>query len=142
MRDILLTLVAWAALGWLLRDPIYVAYDYFLIHPIFELTHAKPLDIGAVWSRLWYFVVIAAGLITWWWLWGAIRIRRRMAPQPPALALEEQAAWAGLDAKIVSEARKFKVTNVRFNEDGSISGFEEVIPKPPATVIEPPQPAA
>jgi hypothetical protein len=124
------TLIAWGLLGFLLRDPLYVAYDY-LRHPIFQLTTAEPLDVGILWWRLRYFWMISAGLIAWLSLWAAIDRRRLRAslsyPQPPPLTIGEQAARDGLDEESVREAQTFKVTNVRFNEDESIAGFEPVI---------------
>jgi poly-beta-1,6-N-acetyl-D-glucosamine biosynthesis protein PgaD len=130
IRDVVLTLLAWFLLGRLLRDPIYVAYDY-LRHPIFQLTTAQPLDIRALWERLRYFALISVVLVTWLCLWALINRRRLIrcpthAPQPPELSLAEQAARAGIDEKKVNEAREFKVTNVHFREDGAIAGFEEL----------------
>ncbi len=132
IRDVVLTLLAWFLLGRLLRDPIYVAYDY-LRHPIFQLTTAQPLDIGVLWDRLRYFVLFSVGLVTWLCLWALINRRRLTrcptgSPQPPVLTVAEQAARAGIDEKKLNEAREFKVTNVRFREDGAIAGFEELPP--------------
>jgi len=125
-------LLAWFLLAWLLRDPIYLAYDY-LRHPVFELTTAQPPDFGMIWERLRYFVMIAAGLIAWLYVCGVIDRRRlkpaTRSPQPAALTVGEQAARVGIGIgeKTVNEARKFKVTSIRINEDGSIAGFEEVV---------------
>jgi hypothetical protein len=109
---------------------MYLTYDY-LRHPVFELTTAQPPDFVMIWGRLQYFVLISVALVALLSLWALIDRRRLLAvtrtPQPAPLAIAEQAARAGINEKIVSEARKFKVTNVRFNEDGSISGFEEAI---------------
>jgi poly-beta-1,6-N-acetyl-D-glucosamine biosynthesis protein PgaD len=132
IRDVVLTLLAWFLLGRLLRDPIYVAYDY-LRHPIFQLTTAQPLDVGVLWERLRYFALISVVLVTWLCLWALINRRRMIlcptgSPQPPALTVAEQAARAGIDEKKVNEAREFKVANVLFREDGAIAGFEEPIP--------------
>ena len=56
------------------------------------------------------------------------RLRASLSyPQPPPLTIGEQAARDGLDEESVREAQTFKVTNVRFNEDESIAGFEHVI---------------
>ena len=60
IRDVLGTFSAWLLLAWLLKDPIYVAYD-FLRHPIFELTRAQPLDVGVLWWRLRYFWIASVG---------------------------------------------------------------------------------
>jgi poly-beta-1,6-N-acetyl-D-glucosamine biosynthesis protein PgaD len=132
IRDVVLTLLAWFLLGRLLRDPIYVAYDY-LRHPIFQLTTAQPLDIGVLWERLRYFVLISVVLVTWLCLWALINRRQLIrcpthSPEPPALTVAEQAARAGIDEKKVDEAQEFKVTKVRFRDDGAIAGFEELIP--------------
>lgn len=129
VRDVLLTLMAWCALGWLLRGPIYVAYDY-LRHPIFELTTAQPLDVGLLLRRLRYFWMSSALLIVWLSLWAVIERRRLRAamqsPQPPSLTIPEQAAQFGLAESAVQAARKFRITNVQFQENDAIAGFQEV----------------
>jgi poly-beta-1,6-N-acetyl-D-glucosamine biosynthesis protein PgaD len=129
-RDILLTLLAWAVLVWLLREPIYVAYDY-LRHPIFRLTTANPLDISVLWVRLGYYWITAAVLIALLWSVGLLRRRRLRAAtqsaQPLLLTIEEQAQRAGIDEQNIERARAFKFAKARFNDDGNLVGFEELI---------------
>jgi poly-beta-1,6-N-acetyl-D-glucosamine biosynthesis protein PgaD len=128
VRDVLLTLMAWCALGWLLRGPIYVAYDY-LRHPIFELTTARPLDVGLLLWRLRYFWIITALLIVWLSLWAVISRRRLRAaiqsPQPPPLTMSEQAARFSVAESSVNAAREFRITDIRFQENDTIAGFQE-----------------
>jgi hypothetical protein len=129
VRDVLLTLMAWGAMGWLLRGPIYVGYDY-LRHPIFELTTAQPLDVGLLLRRLRYFWMTSACLIVWLSIWAAIARRRLRAamqsPQPLSLTIPEQAAQFGVAESAVKAARKFRITNVQFQENDAIAGFQEV----------------
>jgi len=140
LRDVLLTLLAWAALAWILRGLIYLTTD-FLSDPIFELTTARPPELDKLWERLGVLVVLsfvfAAALSLW-----AVKERYRLRaeerfPAPPSLAIADQARWFGLDAAEVTKARSFKVTNVQFREDGSIAAFENPelgeAPRPPTT---------
>jgi poly-beta-1,6-N-acetyl-D-glucosamine biosynthesis protein PgaD len=128
VRDVLLTLMAWCALGWLLRGPIYVAYDY-LRHPIFELTTAQPLDVSLLLWRLRYFWMITALLIVWLSLWAVISRRRLRAamqsPQPPPLTMSEQAARFSVAEIAVKAAREFRITDIQFQENDAIARFEE-----------------
>jgi poly-beta-1,6-N-acetyl-D-glucosamine biosynthesis protein PgaD len=128
VRDVLLTLMAWCALGWLLRGPIYVAYDY-LRHPIFELTTAQPLDVGLLLWRLRYFWMTSAFFIVWLSLWAVIGRRRLRAamqsPQPPPLTMSEQAARFSVAESAVKAAREFRITDIQFQENDAIAGFQE-----------------
>ena len=127
IRDIVLTSLVWMFLAWLLRDLIYLVYD-FLRPPRFQLTIAAP-DLGALWERLQYFVMLSALLIAWLALSAVIDRRRLLAaervPQPSPLTIGEEAHLAGVDEKTVADARKLKVTNVLFGSDGTIVGFED-----------------
>src|SRR4051812_31543885 len=127
-RDTFLTLLAWFVLAWLLRDLIHLVYD-FLRPPRFELTIAAP-DLGALWERLRYFVMMSTVLVVWLALRAASDRRRRLTaergPQPSSLTVGEEAHWAGVDEKTVGDARRLKVTNVLFRPDGTIAGFEDV----------------
>src|SRR5579864_3082550 len=67
-RAVALTVLAWILLGWLLRDPIYLIYDFFR-HPILELTSAQPPDWVMFWSRIRGFVILAASLAGALTLW-------------------------------------------------------------------------
>lgn len=128
IRDSFLTLLAWLVLAWLLRDLIYVVYDFFR-PPRFELTIAAP-DLGALWERLRYFVMVSTVLIVWLALHAAIDRRRLQSaervPQPGPLTIGEEARLAGVDEKTVADARRLKVTSVLFRPDGTIDRFEEV----------------
>ncbi|HEY7292809.1 MAG TPA: poly-beta-1,6-N-acetyl-D-glucosamine biosynthesis protein PgaD [Vicinamibacterales bacterium] len=127
VRDALLTLMAWFILAWLLRDLVYLAYD-FLRPPRFELTIAAP-DLGALWERLQYFVMASATLIASLALWAAIDRRRLLEaeriPQPSPLTIGDEAHRAGVDEKSIGEARTHKLTKVIFRADGSIASFQE-----------------
>ena len=126
-RDLALTLLAWAVLTWLLKDLVYLAYD-FLRHPIFELTTALPPDVALLWSRLWVLIVLAALLASGLLLW-AVKERHRLRamkpfPAPPALTVGDQAAWFRADAAAVAAARNFKVTDIQFHKDGTFAALD------------------
>jgi hypothetical protein len=109
IRDIVLTLLAWILLAWLIRDSIYVVYDY-MRPPIFELSTATLPDLGIIWERLRYFVFISIALILALALTAVIDRHRLLAatrtPQPALLTTAEQAARVGIEEKIVQEARR------------------------------------
>lgn len=127
VRDVVLTLLAWILLGWLIRDALYLVYDFFR-YPIFALTTAQPPDFALLWSRLRYFVILSASLILVLSLWAFVNRNRLKAatnyPPPRVLPIAEQAARFGIAESAVGEARAFKITLVKFREDGTIAGFE------------------
>lgn len=127
IRDVLLTLLAWSLLAWMLRDPIFVAYDY-LRPPTFKLAAARPLDMSLLWLRLEIFLAIAGALIGVLFVSGVIdRHRLRAAkhyPQPAALTISEQARHFKVEDQNLEEAHNRRIINVHFQEDGSISSLE------------------
>jgi hypothetical protein len=124
IRDVLLTVMAWILLGWILRDVLYLAYDY-LRAPLFILTGRHP-DIGQRLNRLHIFAAMSLALIACLCLMALIRRRRLRAmtysPQPPPLTVAEQAAWAGMEESAVVHARGLKIAVVQ--ADGTIFGKE------------------
>jgi poly-beta-1,6-N-acetyl-D-glucosamine biosynthesis protein PgaD len=127
IRDVVLTVLAWLFLGWLLRDPLYLAYD-FLRPPFFELTASHP-DAASRLERLRIFGVVSIGLVYCLSLLaiGSYRQLRSDAcrAQPPLLTAGEQTARFGIDESLVAEARRYKIAVVQLREDGSIARIEE-----------------
>jgi poly-beta-1,6-N-acetyl-D-glucosamine biosynthesis protein PgaD len=126
VRDVVLTVLAWMVLGWLLRDALYLAYDY-LRPPSFELTVHHP-DLGPRLRQLRLFAAMAVGLVACLVLLtlGSYR-RMRHAPllrQPPMLTIAEQAAQIGVEESLAVEARRYKIAIIRLQDDGSISSIE------------------
>jgi poly-beta-1,6-N-acetyl-D-glucosamine biosynthesis protein PgaD len=142
VRDVVLTLIAWVVLGWLLRDALYLAYDY-LRPPLFELTARHPELIPGL-ERLSIFLAIAVGLVACLVLLTLGTHRRLrtavLSLQPPSLSVAEQAARAGVEERVVTEARGFKIAIVAVREDGSISEIGEAAMRGevPASVRENP----
>lgn len=126
-RDITLTLMAWAVLAWLLKDLLYLLYD-FLRHPILELTTALPPDLTHLWTSLRIVIALAALLASGLLVWAMNDRRRLHTPKPmaapPVLSVAEQADWFRVDANAVAAARNFKVTDVQFHEDGTIAALD------------------
>lgn len=129
-RDVVLTILAWILLGWLLRDVIFLIYD-FLRHPIFELTTAQPPDLHMLWGRLQYFIILSASLVAALSLWAFVNRDRLAAAtkydQPSPLTIAEQSWRFGVAESAVEEARDFKIANVNFREDGTVEGFERKV---------------
>lgn len=124
VRDTVLTLAAWAMLGYLLRDALYLAYDY-LSHPIFELTTATPPDWAALWRRLRGYALFIAILMAWLVYWGHKR-RTTLAstapqPQPPTLPVEPHARAFYLEPAEVLRWHAARRLVVNFEPDGRIA---------------------
>lgn len=124
VRDTVLTLAAWAMLGYLLRDVLHLLWDYFR-HPIFELTTATPPDWAALWGRLRRYALFIAALMAWLVYWGHKRRKTLAAtapqPQPPALRVEAHARTFFLDAEEVLRWRAAHRLVVNFEDDGRIA---------------------
>ena len=123
-RDVVLTLLAWAALAYLLRDAIAVGVDY-LRFPLFELNTTVPLDMALVWTRLRPYAEIIAMVLVWLLICAAILRRNassfRLRRQPPALPLAQHATLLGLDASDVAHWQQQRIQVVYFTENGQIS---------------------
>lgn len=121
VRDVALTLLAWATLVYLLRDSIALAWDY-LRAPMFELTHLPPPDWRGLAKQLEPYSRFAAWLIAWLIFWGLVRRKRIRAvppsPQPPDLPVELQASALDLDPADVERWREWRVAVVEFDEAG------------------------
>ena len=124
VRDTVLTLCAWALLGYLLRDVLYLAWDY-LRHPIFELTTASAPDWRLLWHRLSGYALFIAALMAWLLLWGHFRRATLAAaapqPQPPALAAVDQFRHFGLAVAQIDVWQGAQRLVVHFDGDGSIT---------------------
>lgn len=74
LRDWLLTILAWGAFAWMLRDAIALAYDWFR-EPMGQLTFLQAPDWYVLWSRLRRYVEVAALLVAWIGFWAVYRSR-------------------------------------------------------------------
>ncbi len=114
VRDVLLTLGAWLLVGYLLRNGLYFAYDFFRA-PIFELTTATTPDWAELWNRLRGYVLVAAALVTWITFWAfdsRARLQATHSPQPAPLAADSHAARVGLSEAQLAAWRRAKVQTV------------------------------
>ena len=64
-RDVFITVLAWVTIGFTIHNFLWLLFDFFFVHPIFAATHAEPLNLQAIWQRLYEFVYISLGLIIW-----------------------------------------------------------------------------
>lgn len=133
IRDTTLTLCAWMLLGYLLRDFIYLSWDY-LSHPIFELTASTAPDWQALWLRLRPFAGYGAVLVAWLLFWG-IASRKTLSaskpkPQPPALTTDEHAYSLCLPANEVRLWQTRRSQTAHFDSEGGIQSVVEHYPTP------------
>ena len=113
-RDVLLTLGAWLLVGYLLRNGLFFAYDYFRA-PIFELTTATAPDWGELWRRLRGYALVAAALVAWITFWAfdsRARLQATRSPQPAPLPDDNHAARVGLSEAELAAWRRAKVQTV------------------------------
>lgn len=120
VRDVLLTLLAWAALAWMLARPLALAWDFLLVDPIFELTRHDPVDWRAKWLLLRPFAMAAAMLVVWVLVWALLRTRPLAAssarPAPPPLSLADHAGHWGLDPRALAAWQAPQVAVARFDD--------------------------
>jgi hypothetical protein len=126
-RDIVLSLGAWALLGFWMRPGLLLSYDW-LSAPMFKLTTQPEPDWPHIWRVLAPFVALSALLAAWLLYWGmrrrAILARQRDRAQPEALGVGEHAAFFGLTVEDVSRMRGAQVVTIRFDAEGRIVGSD------------------
>jgi poly-beta-1,6-N-acetyl-D-glucosamine biosynthesis protein PgaD len=120
VRDVLLTVLAWVALGWMLATPLALAWDFFLVDPVFAFSKHQSVDWRAKWLLLRPFAIAAALLVVWILFWALLRARalgtRSAQPSPAPLALADHAARWGLKPQVVQTWRVPKVALARFDD--------------------------
>jgi poly-beta-1,6-N-acetyl-D-glucosamine biosynthesis protein PgaD len=131
VRDLVLTVAAWAALLYWVRGALLLIADW-LWYPFFELNAQPAPDWPRIWSTLAPFVVLAAVLAAWLVYWSLRRrkilVRQRSMAQPPALDLGVHANRYGLGPSDIAALRDARVVTVQFDADGAICP-----PAPPQT---------
>lgn len=131
VRDSALTLLAWAALVWVLRDGLELTVDY-LSSPRFEFTNLSPPNLLELAARLAAFLYFIGGLFGWLIFWAMARRRRlrlnAAVAQPQALSLTAQSADFGLAEEAVGPWRDARVLVVHFDDVGSVSHGEVKLP--------------
>lgn len=127
LRDVVLTLLAWALLGYLMRETLDLLQDY-LRHPIFEFSSAAPPDWRELWGRLRPFSYFVVALTVWLLFWALVRGRHMRAtvpvPQPAPLAQAVHAAAFGLTEDAVARWLEARVLVVHFDAGGRLSHAE------------------
>lgn len=141
LRDIFLTIAAWALFFYLIRNGLRLMVDYFS-DPIFELTHTHPPDWVTIWSHLDDFLVVSTIAMLWLTLWGLIHRRRLQfavrQPSPPLLPLAEHAARFDVDAAEAERRRQMKIAVVHFDAAHRVTDVVEgggKIDQPQGTAI-------
>jgi len=127
LRDVVLTLLAWALLVYLMRETLHLMHDY-LRAPIFEFTNATPPDWEELWGRLRPFSYFVAALTLWLLFWALVRGRRMRATapvaQPASLATKQHAAAFGLENAAVARWTEVRILVVHFDAQGHVSHAE------------------
>ena len=123
VRDVAITIVAWALLAWWTRGALLLVWDWFT-PPYFEINVQPIPDWGGIWTMLAPYIALAFVLVSWLAIWAVKRravLRRQFDPhQPAALALDMHAAHWGLSTEDVTRLRSLPVATVRFDEAGVI----------------------
>ena len=118
VRDLAITLAAWALVLWWTRGAFFLLWDW-LRYPMFELTTTRAPDWPRIWKALAPFFGLAALLSAWLVYWSHKRRRilqqREDAAQPAPLALATHAARFGLGPEDVGVLRQRRVAVVRFD---------------------------
>jgi poly-beta-1,6-N-acetyl-D-glucosamine biosynthesis protein PgaD len=133
-RDVLLTAAAWLAIAQSMRHGLHLLYDYFS-HPIFELSHAIPLDVLELWNLLKGFVLIAVCLVLWLAFWafdGTKRLRAaRRISQPAPLLINEHAKYVGVKEDELARWKAYRIATVAFDTHDRIARVSPQDPMSP-----------
>lgn len=134
VRDIVLTVMAWAVMTWMLRYMIHLCWDY-LRYPFLGMMNAKAPDWSALWLRILPYLIMSLMLIISVWIYGFLhrkQMRNRKPHAPPeALSLEEHAAIVGLDPSTIMTWRSWPVITVEHNAHDRIIGAHQGEAKTP-----------
>lgn len=134
LRDMVITLLAWATLAFLLRDLIRLGINYFN-HPFFQLTDMAPPNMPLLWARLRPYAEVIAFLVVWLLVSVLVLLRkargRRLRPQPAALHVAQHAQAFGLEGETVSEWQQQRVLLLRLSPEGQLESGQRVIPQQP-----------
>lgn len=127
LRDLVLTLMAWAFLFFLVRDSLALMHDY-LRPPSFEFSNLSPPDWLALWGRLKPFAGFVAVLVLWLLFWSLVRGRAIAhtppVPQPAPLPVDAHAVQFGLPPGTVAPWREARALVMHFDAAGQISHAE------------------
>jgi len=139
VRDVLLTVLAWLALGWMLATPLALAWDFFFVGPVFAFSRHEAVDWRGKWLLLRPFATAAALLVVWILFWALLHTRalaaRSAQPAPVPLAVADHAARWDLEPQDVQTWRAPKVALARFNGAQQLCGVQAMA-LPPASANE------
>ena len=123
VRDIAITLAAWALLAWWMRGALLLIWDW-LSYPMFELNTQPAPDWPRIWQLLAPFLAISALLAAWLYFWSIRRrriLRRQLhADQPEPLELGVHAARFGASPPRVLALRERRIATVTFDASGRV----------------------
>lgn len=128
IRDVIITLLAWALLIYILYDFWRLIYDYFS-EPLFHLTEEQTPDWDEIWKRISKFAYIAVGLIIWIICIGIFRMRiiqhTRFSPAP-LLQVEDKkiALEFGFSLVQMEKWHALRAVNVFVNDKSIIEKIE------------------
>ena len=122
LRDIGLTLFAWAIILYFLGEALHLGYEYLVY---FKVVNAEHPDWREMWIDLHRFLIISGGLVLWLGFW-AFYSRRRLrsvslVPQPEPLSPKEHAESIGLTEEQLVRCKSYVITTIFFNSRRQIT---------------------
>ena len=125
LRDWVLTLLAWCALAWMLRNAILLTIDWFR-EPFGQFTYMQAPDWPRIWQRLRNYLEVAGFLVVWIAFWAVYRSttlrpsgQSQEAPRPLADSVLGQRYAVEPDQLKAWQAQR--IVTVHVAPDGRIS---------------------
>jgi poly-beta-1,6-N-acetyl-D-glucosamine biosynthesis protein PgaD len=119
VRDIVLTILAWALLLHLVYSGLYIFIDYLFIYPKLTLTNPYSWRDVRLLGKFNYFGLVAFAAMLWLAMWSLINRQRLRAvkrmPSPPPLPVAEHAASFQLAPEVVEHWQEMKISVVQFD---------------------------
>jgi poly-beta-1,6-N-acetyl-D-glucosamine biosynthesis protein PgaD len=147
LRDIVLTVLAWAFLLRIVQNGISHFIDYLFTHLIYVRSGAQPPPRAQLLGQFSYFGVVALVIMLWLALWSLINRRRlqsfKRVASPAPLPVADHAASFQLAPELVEHWQEMKISIVQFDAQHRImavlpsEGNSPVIPHPAPNSAEP-----
>ena len=125
VRDWVLTMLAWCALAWMLRNAVVLTIDWFR-EPFGQFTYMQAPDWPRIWQRLQNYVEVAGILVVWIAFWAVYRsksLRPSGVTQEPPEPLADSVLCQryGVDPKQLKVWQAQRIVTVNVAMDGRIS---------------------
>ena len=135
VRDVILTILAWAVLLHFIREPLHFFYDFFSF-PHFSLSRFTPQDVQKIWVNLRGFAYLALFVVLCLVFWGIVRrhdLRRvKDSEEPLPISLEDLAARRNLNPERLEQLQNEKIVVIQFDDNHRATSAESK-PLPPVS---------